>query len=349
MFNSTILDMVVLLFFTYFIVSLLVTILNEMIATILKMRSKDLDETLNNLLLSDAWSKFYQDCIKKSPHYKSLIKDEGDKPSYMPASSFANAVLDCMRDGQQQLTMAGIKTNLEKAADPLPPEMRNVIAGFLDDTTNTLQDLQIKLEAFYNSAMDRASGWYKRKIRKIGIFVSFVLVIFLNADTIEIMQRGTQNPAALKAAADNISKAVPDMQLKTDTANGTTQFIFKDSDNAAPHVIALNSNDTANLIKLVKQYQGSFNTIKSKLGNEVYTVGYKDWAAFANEWFRADNLPHNFFGAVAIGFLWLLLKLAGLAITVLALRAGSSYWFGALNKVVNIRGTGEKPKDGTRK
>jgi len=342
MFNSTILDMVVLLFFTYFITSLLVTVLNEMIATIRDMRAKQLEEALSSLFFDAGWSSYLQKYILSSPHYKSLIKTESSKPSYIPAENFAKAVIDSIRTGNQPLTIADVRANLENAAGPLPEGVKKILVGFLDTSTVTVEEMQAKIELFYNNAMDRATGWYKRKIKVISLIVSFALVIFLNIDTVEIIRKSTQNPAELKAAADNIARAVPDMRI--DTTGGKHTFIFKDSTRKAD-TVSLDAPSAAKLSTIMEQYKG-FGEIRQNLDNNIYKVGYANWAAVGNEWFHINELkPTDGGWNVLYGAGWLLLKVIGLCITVLALQAGSSYWFGALNKVINIRGTGAKPKD----
>ena len=344
MFNSTILDMVVLLFFTYFITSLLVTVLNEMIATIRDMRAKQLQEALSTLFFDKGWGNYLQNYILSSPHYKSLIKTETSKPSYIPAENFAKAIIDSIRTGNQSLTITDVRNNLENAASPLPEGVKKILVGFLDTSTVTVEEMQAKIELFYNNAMDRATGWYKRKIKVISLIVSLALVIFLNIDTVEIIRKSTQNPAELKATADNIARAVPDMRI--DTAGGKHILVFKDSTSRQPQTISLDSVGAAQLNTLMQQYKG-FNTIKQNLNNSVYSVGYSSWQAVGDEWFHISTLKKSDDGIVNVLLVigWFLLKVIGLCITVLALQAGSSYWFGALNKVINIRGTGAKPKD----
>jgi hypothetical protein len=50
-------------------------------------------------------------------------------------------------------------------------------------------------------------------------------------------------------------------------------------------------------------------------------------------------------GLGAPGFAgWLLLKIAGEAVTVFAIMLGAPFWFDVLGKVANVRGSGPKPQ-----
>jgi len=93
MFNSTVLDLVILLSFTYFIGSLLISSLQEMIATGLNMRAKELETALNNLLFDSDWKSFVNDKVLKSPFIEVLRKEADKFPSYIPAENFARAVM----------------------------------------------------------------------------------------------------------------------------------------------------------------------------------------------------------------------------------------------------------------
>ncbi len=48
-------------------------------------------------------------------------------------------------------------------------------------------------------------------------------------------------------------------------------------------------------------------------------------------------------GGFWAGIAQLLIKLAGIVLTSLAIQLGAPYWFDMLNRVVNIRNTGLKP------
>jgi hypothetical protein len=143
-------------------------------------------------------------------------------------------------------------------------------------------------------------------------------VFGLNIDTIEIVQTSTQNPAALKAAADRIAENVP--TIRYDEKNKRIALL-----NSTTHQVDSFSygNLSEGSFQQLQKQSETFNALKAQLNNGAFSIGYKD---FSSQW------KNNWF--------W---KIIGMILTVLALQVGSTYWFDMLNKVVNLRGTGKKP------
>ncbi len=87
---------------------------------------------------------------------------------------------------------------------------------------NDFDKLKASIEAWYNSAMDRASGWYRYNAQMILFFIGLGLAIALNANTINIVQQLSKNPTlreSIVAAATEASKAKDDST--TPPANST--------------------------------------------------------------------------------------------------------------------------------
>jgi hypothetical protein len=58
-----------------------------------------------------------------------------------------------------------------------------------------MQKLQANIEAWFNDAMDRIGGWYKRWTQVILLIIAFVLVFAVNADTLLLAKRFTSDTA----------------------------------------------------------------------------------------------------------------------------------------------------------
>jgi hypothetical protein len=96
MFGSAVLDTAIGLAFLYLLLSLLVTGINELIETWLKNRAKDLEQGLKELLGNH--EKLLAD-VYNHPMLFGLFRGEYGKPgvqlpSYIPARSFALALMD---------------------------------------------------------------------------------------------------------------------------------------------------------------------------------------------------------------------------------------------------------------
>ena len=78
--------------------------------------------------------------------------------------------------------------------------------------------------------------------------------------------------------------------------------------------------------------------MKEELNNNVYSIGYKSLDDVCLKWTHHEKYAWKAFG-------YIILKILGLFLSILALQIGSTFWFDSLSKVINIRGTGKKPDE----
>jgi len=70
--------------------------------------------------------------------------------------------------------------------------------AYLDcDAQGDVNRLRANVEDWYNSAMDRVAGWYKRRVQIIILFLGLGIAVALNVDTSYIAQR-LANDSALR-------------------------------------------------------------------------------------------------------------------------------------------------------
>jgi hypothetical protein len=82
----------------------------------------------------------------------------------------------------------------------------------LDEAKADLGKLQEGIEVWFNNAMDRASGWYKRRTQLIVFVIAAAATAAANADTIQIAKTLANDPAlreALVAQAQEFAKNPP--------------------------------------------------------------------------------------------------------------------------------------------
>ena len=178
--------------------------------------------------------------------------------------------------------------------------------------------------------MDRAGGWYKKKIRPVSIIIATVLVLFLNIDTIEIIQKSIKNPKQLEQAVNVIEK---EMSYIDTCAGCPNKFIYINIKTSKRDTV---SDTAAAIIQLKKQVE-TIAKFKATLNNSVFKIGYQSTDDVCSEWTNGQDFCSG-------GWWSILLKLSGLFLTVLALQVGSNFWFDTLNKVINLRNTGKKPE-----
>jgi hypothetical protein len=321
------LDVAIGMIFLYLLLSLIVTTLQEAIATGLRWRAENLYNAVANLLEDPALPREWQDLaieVYKHPLVEKLCRSAlgsgGDVrtfgarnarrlPSYLPSRTFAIALLDVLRKKSSVLEATG--------ADSLLAHARGVVAALPDSALKTSLVLLVndadslgvniqsradavgaRLEQWFNDTMARASGWYKRRAQGWSFGLGLALAITLNANTFEVATR-LWNDSALRASVVASAEAL--------NARGGMP--------AAP--------------ELGKKLDQELTTLRdSKL-----PIG---WTAPAWERFRAPDGSGLF-------------MLLGWATTALAVSLGAAFWFDVLGRALQIRGSGQKISSATGK
>lgn len=311
MFNSPVLDLVILLSFTYFIGSLILSAINEAISGTFRLRQRDLKKGLMRFFLKLEWRVFIRDNFLKSPHIQTLMKNSERMPAYIPAANFVLAMIENLDETAYKAGNIVSKKVGNTDRDIIPKDAQVVMQTIMKQVNNLLPAEQIKefekkLEDFYNNTMDRVTGWYKRRVRRILLALGLLLAIVLNIDTIKIANDAMQDKTRLSKAVDNITAKLP----RLDSLNNMTIAV----------------NDTLGRINIKKTTSNIDSTVITY--NEVsgYQLGY-------NGHFKEDWRNH----------FWK--KLLGVLLTAFALQLGSNYWFDLMNKAVNIRAVGRKPDE----
>ena len=168
-----------------------------------------------------------------------------------------------------------------------------------------MDDAHKKLEQWFNDGMDRASGWYKKKIHWFLALWALIVAALFNVDTFSIAQSLMNNP---KLRASLVATAEETAKQSAANINATPQQTIEAIERRIKDLelpIGWNSRASANAATLASP-------------------------KFECVWLRAGETP--------------MMKIAGLLVTAGALSLGAPFWFDLLNKVVNLRATGKKPE-----
>lgn len=322
MFNSPVLDLVILLSFVYFIGSLLLSAVNELIVSSFDFRQKHLKGALEKLFFDDGWKTFFNEVLAKSPHLQSLFSDKDKFPSYIPSKNFANAIIENI--GPDNFVSDNLPQLISKinGNDKLPKSLKSVVLTIMAKTQLNVEKIQKELEDFYNDSMERASGGYKRKIKWFMFVIAFVLAAAMNMDTIKISRDALRDKNKLSRTADNISAEMARISLDS----GNNVSIKDESGKVIVQVsskIDTTAKDTVTAAQTLKTIKNLQIAYAQTSGSEFGYAG-----GFCKEW------SENFWS-----------KLLGILITVFALQLGANFWFDLLNKVVNLRASGKKPDE----
>src|SRR5439155_2686832 len=105
--------------------------------------------------------------------------------------------------------------SLRMAVDNLQntPVQRALLIA-IDTAQGDLGRAQANVEAWFNSSMDRVSGWYKRRTQTIIFVVGFVLTVAVNADTLTVAESLVQDDALRKAVIAEAEAIARDKDLR---------------------------------------------------------------------------------------------------------------------------------------
>ncbi|MCO6479914.1 MAG: hypothetical protein J5I94_24975 [Phaeodactylibacter sp.] len=189
------LQVVIGLVFVLLLLSLLATTVMELLASFMSLRGKNLEKALRNMLAYTDKDEKLLAAFKENSLYKQLGSKFGSRrrsPSYIEDETFQSILMDIILKGE------GVE-KLEAKIDELPDEdLKNVLKQFLREADNNVDEFKGKVRGWYNSVMDRASGWYKRYTQKILVGVGFLIAIIFNADTLAIYERLESDPDTLQ-------------------------------------------------------------------------------------------------------------------------------------------------------
>lgn len=214
LFNSTVLDVAIGLAFVYLLLSIMCTTVNEWISGILKTRSKNLEEGIRRLLddqpLGDT---HFVDAFYKHPVISGMMRT-GGHPSYLAGRTFAAAVMDLVTP-----TVKGpIKVpDLVAGVNALPDgDVKKALVALVGNVGDDVGKAQQNIERWFDDAMDRVSGWYKRTVQKWTVVIALLVTVLANADTIRIARLLWVDPTLRSAVVEQAKQRA---QMPAPTAN----------------------------------------------------------------------------------------------------------------------------------
>jgi len=346
MLNSETLEVAIGMVFLFLLMSLICTAIKEWIEALLKWRAMDLERAMRTLL-DDPDGKATQ-ALYSHPIIYSLFQGGYDHaqlrsswlvmgtgadrhmrlgarrnlPSYIPTAHFATAFIDLVARGpanQGDATSAEppgpLTIDLLRRQAVLLPEhlARTVIAG-IDYANGDIAKVRKAVEQWFDGAMDRASGWYRRRTQALLFIVGLLTAVTLNVDALHILHRLTHDKtfrdvvvsraAAAKAPASaSAGDELAAMTLARGELDAVTMPIGWESPTTAGAQTQLWPTQ---FCSATADDRGALSESCTFGRNPVYAV-------------------------VRMVFGWL--------VTALAVMLGAPFWFDVLNRIMVIRST----------
>ena len=332
MFGSVILDVAIGIIFIFILISIICSAIREGIEGLLKTRAAYLEHGIRELLHDKEGNKLATAFYKHPTIYGLFASDyqplvQGNKlamlkmgrslPSYIPSRNFALAIMDIAARGPVTdevssdpaspiINLENMRANIANLGNA---HVQRIVLSAIDTAQGDLNQVQQNLEKWYESGMDRVSGWYRRSTQGIIFFIGLFAAILLNINTITIASYLSQNKTARELLVYNAEQMIEDEKeaKKLDPAAGNLDASYK-----------------------------SYEAARNKLDNLSLPIGWK--AGYGMATTAEDNIRGKRYNAT---WYWNYVfgPPLGWLITAVAVMLGAPFWFDVLNKVMVIRST----------
>lgn len=338
MFQNAAVEVAIALMLMYLMLSLLCTVINEFIAAKMQLRAKSLESALKQLLDDKSLrEKFYghglivtslrttENGLQSTWDGVKALKGKvisgmgGQKaapesptcekhPSYLSGRSVALALLGSLDTGKTVPGIPEIKEAVEKLQ---AGKIRDSLLSSLTEAGNDIDKLRASIATWFDDSMDRLSGAYKRKLKWVSMVVGLFVAISFNADTINVAKTLWTDRESRSAAVAVAAKLVDQETLPSaQEADGTTK-----------------------LQAAIKNTQETLRPLP--IGWRCGQKSEKTTSPPAKEQAEKDSLDRMPIAPTQI---------LGWLLTAAALTLGAPFWFDLLQKFVNLRAAGTKPK-----
>lgn len=328
MLGSVMLEVAIGVIFIFILVSVISSAIREALESLLKTRAAYLERGIRDLF-RDADGEGLARHFYEHPLVHSLYSGEyraadtgaapatfargRGLPSYIPSRNFALVLLDMAARGRvtdevssdpdsPRLSLDSVRANLRNIQNPA---VQRVLLTALDTAGDDFDRAVRSIENWFDSGMDRVSGWYRRSTHWIIFWTALAIVAALNVDTLRIADFLYRNDAVREAVV-----------ARAETAVGDTAFLDRSYQQAL---------DQLNGMRLPIGWMGyTPRPVPDWLGE---VDDSRAWTAGAAP-FLSNALP----------------TLVGWLLAAFAATLGAPFWFDVLNKVMVIRAT-VKPKE----
>ena len=267
----------------------------------------------------------------------SYFRAPTNMPSYIPSRTFALALVDLARTGKldiappkgapdpasapgavacagnaMPMSIYGLRAALSRSSGALPAGVLAALAPVSDDVEQGLDAIQ----KWYDGAMDRVSGWFKRDTQHILFWLGVMVAISLHVDTIYLAKFLAANPDARQRLSESAAQAAAD--------TGMTRAVDA---LRVPHKAP---TPTGSPEPTPAEIEASLRQADVKVADAIHEV-------------TDLNLPigwnHTRWNDFRVFDMRSVLTMFGWLITAFGVSFGAPFWFDLLNKMMVIRST----------
>ena len=221
MFNSTILDVAIGVIFGFLAVSLVTSTIVEAANSLLQTRSTSLLGGIKDLVNDPQFNG-----LAKALYEHAMINPRGskneplsNKPAYIDKAQFASALLDITGlsataaanpPGPAALAefQKALQVNLQD------PQIKQMMDGIVQRTGGDIERVRCELAAWFDNAMDRIGGAFKRRTQLASFFIALLVAVAFNIDTLHLARIVWEQPDVMKTW--QVPATLPDAQSALD-------------------------------------------------------------------------------------------------------------------------------------
>lgn len=339
------LDIALGMAFVYLLCSLCVMAVNEFIAAVLSSRARWLRKGISALLTppeaksgepragaaaSDATTNTVSVAdVYRSPFISALGRGDWKSlrflPSYVPPWTLVQSMLDAANEASVSAlgTFEEVKDAVKKLPDGSPVKVG--LQDLMAQADNNLGILKTLVEEWFKTFENQVTAWYRQKTQYILVFLSLLLSVAINLDTLALVGVLSGDTAMRAALAEQAVKAAQ-----------------SDSDAALLDLAPLTAaQDALARARATGGAAEQLRPLESKVDTELKALN--DRARQLEDTLAATGLP---IGWTELDFSHLTLgeqarKILGWLLTTFALSLGAPFWFDLLQKLSSIRSVGK--------
>jgi hypothetical protein len=213
--GNQLLDVLLGLALIFLVLSLLCSLLQEVVATAFSWRARFLERGIRSMLDGDDTRTDDAGALSRAVTESAFVREKLRKrrllgrqlrvPPYLPSTTFARALIETARS--------------ERWPAELPDDVERKLSELMQEAEGDVQRLKSSLEDWYDATMQRVSAWYKRRAR-IWLFGFGVIVAGVaHADIIDVSERLWRDDAvrtAVARQADRVAQAQSAEALRGD-------------------------------------------------------------------------------------------------------------------------------------
>ena len=327
---ARLLEVAIGLVFAFTLVSLAASMVNEWVSALLAQRSKHLFRGLVMLFgdaakAADVWQHPLVRSLAAPPNrWLPGLKTRERHPSYIPSATFVQTLVTLLVPPPAPAGPVAPPpapplsfNDVRNAVVALPPgPTRESLLALLQDADGKLDVFKAKITDWFDAAMERVSGQYKRWSQRWLFLIGLLIALVAGVDTIHVARVLWVDDALRQVVVAEAKLAVD----KAEQARAAQQQVDAAASAAA-------SGSATPPAPSATKTQARPEDVAKKLEDarqQVQAIGRT----------ALPLVPPTLWGEAGWKYLW---HVPGFLLTALAACLGAPFWFDVLNKAINLR------------